>query len=1396
MDNLTARQHRCKAATVLTRGIRRAHPAAYAGAPLLAFDRAFVTIIEEPLFDQDVTDMPTPCRICSRINPAEANYCFFDGVFLQGSQLLGPADVAQTAFARPFDFPTGESCQNFDQLALTCQQHWKETWELLKNQSLANFLGQVGRADLIGVARHAAAEADPDRGVDYFLSHLPARNLAAPRLQAAPAHMKLGTLKAGQDRDFSVRLTNEGHRLIVGSVTSDSAWLQVEAAAPGQPHLVQFTQEQAVRVRVLGARLPAGQNARAAKLLLESNAGSAEIDVSCDVPIVPYPDGVLAGCRSPREVAVKAKHALKQAGELFYQGKVQAWYRSNGWTYPVEGEPASGKAAVQQFFEALGLTKPPQVILDTPALGFQGPPGKLLRQSIQLHTDDNRPIFAFGQAMGPWLNVVGHATNTNRAVVAVEVNVPHAAVQRLESQIEVRANGNQRFLVPVVLNIEAAPPGEYVPGPRDAGAPSAYAGAHAATPPQAAPAPGGTAGSCLLWAGLTLFLFALFGFCSGGIALYLYQNPDILAGPSPLEPYAAAIAPQTCVAIGVDLLALEATPALENETRQLQNRIGLLFRDLDLQGDDPTPRNLFVALERGERPLTVWTFGSKISLGKVGPGRYEIEGKQADRLCIDRLDPTLAWAVDGQGRLLGGPPSAVRGVRDREKKRQRSAAYENLKLATKGIPNGAPIWAAGDFAVVGQQAQAGVLGDDSPPPYLQHFHLTLEADSPTRFVLHGSAAFTSPTAATTWRDAVRALPNTSLPLLPATLDLNGLVREPSAWQVVDNDLRLSVKLDRDTPQALLRSAAADLDTADQRAKKSLKDLSQQFCKPGVDAVEKGDYAKAVTIFEKGIELFPNHGEARALLQNAKNLQVERNSYDAGLQLIRDALDRGDVTAARAAADKLKNSPRRDNQLGALEKAVAKAEDLDEFGKELKEAQRLAGRDELDKARDSFKRALALKPNDRTAAMGLAAIKRVQEVQSALKLVDQHLRDDRLKIAHQELLKCLDELGLEAKAKLWADEPFKSQRVRLLKAGGLACRQVCDALKNASDTAKASAERLLKQNKFVEGQKQYEKAQENLERAKIALADLRRVAGEAAVSPTELKAIDADLDLFRNSGKKIKTKSLVAQGHEGLKLAKLALIEAPADPALVGPALKAVETTLKLFREAEELEPRVATEPIREAEDLRKSLARILRPVALDLSTDLSSADWVFQKEQWTRKTGEEKRWLQAVPFAAVQLKSATQDWPADFELTLEFALVDTKKSVANNSLWVRFPDPVKLVLHHADGKTTTVSLGLDPALPGQPFARLQLDKKQITIGVKQLGKTEPIRLLLQRKKGQLKATLNQKLVGSVPIAGTIRSLTLHVDNPDMEVFGQRWFVAIYRLDVAWTGLEDGKANSP
>ena len=40
---------------------------------------------------------------------------------------------------------------------------------------------------------------------------------------------------------------------------------------------------------------------------------------------------------------------------------VQRWYALNGWTYPVSGPQVKGVAGVQQFFEGMGVSKPPPV---------------------------------------------------------------------------------------------------------------------------------------------------------------------------------------------------------------------------------------------------------------------------------------------------------------------------------------------------------------------------------------------------------------------------------------------------------------------------------------------------------------------------------------------------------------------------------------------------------------------------------------------------------------------------------------------------------------------------------------------------------------------------------------------------------------------------------------------------------------------------------------------------------------------------------------------------------------------------------------------------------------------------------------------------------------------------
>src|ERR1700722_2720113 len=94
------------------------------------------------------------CRKCSRVNPPEAFYCYHDGWVLDiQNSTRGPLDSGTQPFHSPFIFPSGRSCQNFDQLTLACHEKWPEAVSLLQAGYLENFLRSLGRTDLALAAR-------------------------------------------------------------------------------------------------------------------------------------------------------------------------------------------------------------------------------------------------------------------------------------------------------------------------------------------------------------------------------------------------------------------------------------------------------------------------------------------------------------------------------------------------------------------------------------------------------------------------------------------------------------------------------------------------------------------------------------------------------------------------------------------------------------------------------------------------------------------------------------------------------------------------------------------------------------------------------------------------------------------------------------------------------------------------------------------------------------------------------------------------------------------------------------------------------------------------------------------------------------------------------------------
>ena len=163
-------------------------------------------------------------------------------------------------------------------------------------------------------------------------------------------------------------LCNEGKRLLFGSAVCNAPWLSFGDGPARANKLFQFSDRAVLPVRVLGRNLRALHKVQEAAIRLESSGGAVTVAVRVHVAVKPFAEGVLAGALSPRELAKKAKEAPKEAAGLIESGAVARWYQANGWTYPVPGPGASGLAAVQQLFEALGLVKPPQVELSEEAI--------------------------------------------------------------------------------------------------------------------------------------------------------------------------------------------------------------------------------------------------------------------------------------------------------------------------------------------------------------------------------------------------------------------------------------------------------------------------------------------------------------------------------------------------------------------------------------------------------------------------------------------------------------------------------------------------------------------------------------------------------------------------------------------------------------------------------------------------------------------------------------------------------------------------------------------------------------------------------------------------------------------------------------------------------------------
>jgi hypothetical protein len=409
--------------------------------------------------------MTRQCLACRRLNPPGAAFCFHDGRPLAGGAGTAGAvaiDFSTWTFPRPFVFPNGVRCLNFVMLAGACRQHPEQLLEALHDGFLQSFLASLGRTDLALAAASAARSADPLRSADDLLGKFPGSPLRPAELAVEPGATDLGVLQVGEDHRFELTLTNRGDRLLYGkAAVEDCPWLVLGEGGTAEK-LFQFFDRTTIPVRVVGKRLRAYAKPQRVEIAVESNGGNCLVSVKLAVPIKPFPEGVLAGAASPRQLAEKARDHPKEAAVLLENGAVARWYRSNGWPYPVRGPTASGIAAVQQLFETLGLVRTPQVELSETAITLRGRPGERIEYVLTVFTAENRAAVAHAVSDQPWLRAEKTVFRGRLAAIPLLVEaVPGPPGRAQTAWLQVTANGDQRFDVPVTVIAETVAAAAY-----------------------------------------------------------------------------------------------------------------------------------------------------------------------------------------------------------------------------------------------------------------------------------------------------------------------------------------------------------------------------------------------------------------------------------------------------------------------------------------------------------------------------------------------------------------------------------------------------------------------------------------------------------------------------------------------------------------------------------------------------------------------------------------------------------------------------------------------------------------------------------------------------------------------------------------------------------------------
>jgi hypothetical protein len=260
----------------------------------------------------------------------------------------------------------------------------------------------------------------------------------------------------GEIRQVRLTVVNQGKGLLHGSlaVVEGITWLRVGSGKENGECVIKTAREQAITIKIDTHGLQA-PNRYSAKLTVITNGGIVEVPVRLDVAVHPFAKPPFQGAASPREMAEKMRTQPKPAVPLLENGDIARWFATNGWSYPVLGPSAKGVAAVQQFFEGMGLSKPPPVELGQREVHVSCPDGRPAQGQLTLRTEAKKWVYARVESDTDWLRVTTpHVSGPQQAVITFEVDIrgkPHQEVY--QANLKLVANAGQNLTARIVVDV-------------------------------------------------------------------------------------------------------------------------------------------------------------------------------------------------------------------------------------------------------------------------------------------------------------------------------------------------------------------------------------------------------------------------------------------------------------------------------------------------------------------------------------------------------------------------------------------------------------------------------------------------------------------------------------------------------------------------------------------------------------------------------------------------------------------------------------------------------------------------------------------------------------------------------------------------------------------------------